>query len=395
MEYSQCFDWQTLVKVVKFQIFAYLSNPVPKKAFLERASIRIVAGLSLVSFSSMLLISCTKNEITSNPTAQAQVNVPRQKPLELSIISYAVTRPAYANIIPLFQEKWKHEHNQDINFRLSNGGSRIQTNALINGLPADVIHMALDLDITRIQKAGLIKADWQKRLPNNAIISRTVGVIMTRSGNPKNIKTWADLAKPGVTVVTADPKTSGIARWNFLAFWGSVTQTGGNESQALDFVTKLYRNVPVLAKDARDSTDIFLRRNQGDVVINYENELLQSAQEGLAKDTISIIPDVNISIDGPVAVVDKYVDRRGTREVAEAFVQFLYTPEAQREFAKVGFRPFDPVVAKEFATKYPPITKLFTVQELGGWNNVQNKFFKDGSLFDQIQMSIRTQSQLQ
>jgi sulfate transport system substrate-binding protein len=299
-----------------------------------------------------------------------------------------VTRAAYAEIIPQFQEKWQREHNQEVRFRHSFAGSSTQTRAVINGLPTDVVHLALALDTNRIQQAGLIQPGWEKRVPNNGIVTRTVAAIVTRARNPKHIVTWSDLAKPGVSAITADPKTSGIARWNFLAFWGSVTQTGGTEAQALDFVTKVFQNVQVLAKDAREATDLFLRQNQGDVLINYENELILAAQEGLAKDAVVIIPSVNISIDNAIAVVDKYVDRRGTREVAEAFVKFLYTPEAQRAFAKVGFRPLDSAIAQEFSEKFPPVNQVFTVEAFGGWNAVQEKFFKDGGVFDHIQANL-------
>ncbi|HLO84231.1 MAG TPA: sulfate ABC transporter substrate-binding protein [Nostocaceae cyanobacterium] len=355
---------------------------------------RYVVFLLIVIISltcNLLITACAsnKNLSTVSSSNETQILSYKRKPIELSIVSYAVTRAAYANIIPLFQKKWQQEQQQEVRFRLSNAGSSTQARAVVNGLAADVVHLALALDINYIEKAGLIQPGWEKEMPNHSIVTSTVGAIVTRTGNPKNIRTWSDLGKPGVTVVTADPKTSGIARWNFLAFWGSVTQTGGTETQALDFVTKVYRNVLILAKDARDATDIFLRRKQGDVLINYENELIRADQEGLAKDTYYQIPQVNISIDNPIALVDKYVDRRGTREVAEAFVKFLYTKEAQREFAKVGFRPLEKTVFQEFAHNYPPIQKLFTVEDLGGWNAVQEKFFKDGRIFDQIQLKIK------
>ncbi|WP_375539805.1 sulfate ABC transporter substrate-binding protein [Cylindrospermum sp. FACHB-282] len=368
-----------------FQLFQVLKRP-SKGAF---------TMLLAVSLSFCLLTSAYKKD-TGLPepslNSQTQLVSQKNKPVELNIVSFAVTRAAYANIIPLFQQKWQQEQNQEVRFRLSNAGSSTQARAVVNGLPADVVHLALALDINRIQKAGLIQPGWEQETPNHSIVTSTIGVIVTRAGNPKNIHTWADLANPGVSVVTADPKTSGIARWNFLAFWGSVTQTGGTEAQALDFVTRVYENVNVLAKDARDATDIFLRRKQGDVLINYENELILASQEGLAKDNFSVIPQINISIDNPIAVVDKYVDRRGTRQVAEAFVKFLYSPEAQREFAKVGFRPFNPTLVQEFSCKYPPINKLFTVQTLGGWSAVQEKFFKDGGVFDQIQAYIHSRT---
>ncbi|WP_041233186.1 sulfate ABC transporter substrate-binding protein [Cylindrospermum stagnale] len=362
---------------------------------LKRPSKRAFTMLLAVSLGFCLLISACKKDTDlaeQSLNSQTQLVSQKNKPIELNIVSFAVTRAAYANIIPLFQHKWQQEQNQEVRFRLSNAGSSTQASAVVNGLPADVVHLALSLDINHIQKAGLIQPGWEQEAPNHSIVTSTIGVIVTRAGNPKNIRTWADLGNTGVSVVTADPKTSGIARWNFLAFWGSVTQTGGTEAQALDFVTRVYENVNVLAKDARDATDIFLRRKQGDVLINYENELILASQEGLAKDNFSVIPQINISIDNPIAVVDKNVDRRGTRQVAEAFVKFLYTPEAQREFAKVGFRPFNPTLVQEFSRKYPPINKLFTVQTLGGWSAVQEKFFKDGGVFDQIQAYIHSRT---
>jgi sulfate transport system substrate-binding protein len=355
---------------------------------LRHSATHTFAFLLFVSLSlSILFSSCAKYTVLPT-TSPAPLISQKRKPVELSLVSFAVTRAAYVEIIPLFKEKWLREHNQEVRFRHSFAGSSTQTHAVINGLPTDVVHLALALDTNRIQKAGLIQPGWEKKVPNNGIVTRTVGAIVTRAGNPKRISTWSDLTQPGVSVITADPKTSGIARWNFLAFWGSVTQTGGTEAQALDFVTRVFQNVQVLAKDAREATDIFLRQNKGDALINYENELILAAQEGLAKDASVIIPEVNISIDNAIAVVDKYVDRRGTREVAEAFVQFLYTPEAQRAFAKVGFRPLDPVVAQEFSDKFPHVTKLFTVEAFGGWNTIQEKFFIDGRVFDQIQAKL-------
>lgn len=341
----------------------------------------LLTSLSL----SLLLPACNRYTVSPSSFSPADEITPRRQPVELSLVSYAVTRAAYAEIIPLFKEKWHREHHQEVRIRQSYAGSSTQTRAVINGFPADVVHLALALDTNKIQEAGLIQPGWEQEVPNQGIVAHSVGAIVTRAGNPKHIRTWSDLAKPGVSVITADPKTSGIARWNFLALWGAITQTGGTETEALNFVTQVYRNVAVLAKDARESTDLFLRQNQGDVLINYENEMILSAQNGLAKNTLVIIPDVNISIDNPIAIVDKYVDRRETREVAEAFVEFLFTPEAQRAFAKVGFRPLDPIASQKFS----PIKKLFNAEDLGGWNNIQDKFFKDNGIFDQIQLEIQ------
>jgi len=314
---------------------------------------------------------------TSNTTANGDK--------ELTLVSYAVTRAAYEKIIPQFTAKWKQEKNQNVAINQSYGGSGSQTRAVIDGLEADVVALALALDTKKIEQAGLIQPGWEQEAPNSAIVHKSVAALVTREGNPKGINTWADLAKPGVAVITANPKTSGGARWNFLGLWGSVTRTGGDDAQALDFTSKVIKNAPVLPRDAREASDVFFKQGQGDVLINYENEVLLAAQNG--EKLPYVVPDVNISIDNPVAVVDTNVDKHGTREIAQAFVEYLYTPEAQREFAKVGFRPVDPTVAKEVTKQYVPIKALFTVQDMGGWDEVQQKFFADGAIFDKIQAS--------
>ncbi|MGA9379601.1 MAG: sulfate ABC transporter substrate-binding protein [Phormidium sp.] len=305
---------------------------------------------------------------------------------QITLVSYAVTRAAYEKIIPQFTAKWKQEKNQNVTFTQSYGGSGSQTRAVIDGLEADIVALALELDTQKIEEAGLIQPGWQKEAPNNAILTKSVAALVTRDGNPKRIKAWEDLAKNDIKVITANPKTSGGARWNFLGLWGSVTKTGRDETKALDFTSKVFKNVPVLPRDAREASDVFFKQGQGDVLINYENEVILAALNG--QKLPYVIPDVNISIDNPVAVVDKNVDKHGNREVAEAFVQFLYTPPAQREFAKVGFRPVDPTITKEFSKQYLPIKTLFTAQDLGGWEAIQKKFFDDGAIFDKIQAQI-------
>jgi sulfate transport system substrate-binding protein len=254
---------------------------------------------------------------------------------------------------------------------------------VIDGLEADVVHLALALDTKKIEKAGLIQPGWEQEAPNEGIVSKSVAAIVTREGNPKGIKTWEDLAKPGVKVITANPKTSGGARWNFLAVWGSVTKNGGDENKALDLTTKVIKNAPVLPKDARESSDVFFKQGQGDALINYENEMILAKENG--QNVPYVVPESNISIDNPIAVVDKNVDKHGTRAVAEAFVKYLYTPDAQREFAKVGFRPVDPTVEKEVESQFPKVKTLFTVKDLGGWDKIQKQFFDDGAVFDKIQ----------
>jgi len=306
---------------------------------------------------------------------------------EITLVSYAVTKAAYGKIIPKFVEKWKAETGETVRIRESYGGSGSQTRAILDGLEADITNLALAADTNRLQTGGLLNAGWEKRLPNNSIVTNSYVVLATRENNPKNIQSWEDLAKPDIKVITANPKTSGVARWNFLALWGSVTQNGGTDAQAQAYLTKVFQNVPILPRDAREASDVFIKQRQGDVLLNYENELLLAKAEG--KPSIFTLPSLNISIDTPIAIVDKNVDKHGTRKVTEAFAEYLFTPEAQREFAKTGFRSINAQVAKEFASKYRKIDKLYTVNDFGGWDAVNAKFFADGAIFDQIQRAIR------
>ncbi len=341
---------------------------------------------SLKSFVSLVLVGTVLSVSLAACSGTKNSNSPDKKGnVELTLVSYAVTKAAHAAIIPKFVEKWQQEHKQTVVFKQSYGGSGSQTRAVVDGLEADIVHLALALDTQKIEKAGLIQPGWEKEFPNDSIVTKSVAALVTREGNPKGIKNWVDLARDDVKLITADPKTSGVARWNFLALWNSVIKTAGDEAKATEFVTKVYKNVPVLTKDAREATDAFFKQGQGDALINYENEIVLAQDKG--EKTNYILPDVNISIDNPVTIVDKNVDKHGNREVAEAFVKYLFTPEAQEEFAKVGFRPVNETVAKtkEFVDKYPPIKTLSTVQELGGWDIVQKKFFAEGAIFDKIQ----------
>lgn len=329
--------------------------------------------------------ACTAStSTTSSPTATGTGAA--KEPVELTLVSFAVTQAAYEKIVPLFTEKWKQERNQDVTFNQSYGGSGSQTRAVIDGLEADVVALALALDTKKIEKAELIEPGWEKEAPNGSIVTKSVAALVTREGNPKNIKGWEDLSRPDVKVITANPKTSGGARWNFLALWGAISQTGGDAAKAEAFTNSVFKNVPILPKDAREATDVFFKQGQGDVLINYENEVLLAKQKGDALPFV--IPDPNISIDNPIAVVDANVDKHGTREVAEAFVEFVFTPEAQREFAKVGFRSVDDGVTKEFTKEFPPIKNLFTITDLGGWDQAQKAYFDDGAIFDKIQAQV-------
>lgn len=350
--------------------FNVASQELPQRC-LRRFSLLFAASLSTSLFS-----ACAANDSTSSTAAS-------RPQVELTLVSYAVTRAAYEKIIPEFAAQWQQEHNQTVTFNQSYGGSGSQTRAVIDGLEADVVALALALDTKKIEQAGLIEPGWEQEAPNNSIVTKSVAALVTREGNPKGIKGWQDLAKDGVSVITANPKTSGGARWNFLGVWGSVSQAGGDQAKAQEFTARVFQNVLVLPKDAREASDVFFKQGQGDVLINYENEVLLAAQNG--QKLPYVVPSVNISIDNPVAVVDTNVDKHGTREVAEAFVQYLFTPQAQREFAKLGFRPVDPAVGQEVAKQYPPISTLFTAQDLGGWDAIQKQFFDDGAIFDQIQ----------
>ncbi len=336
---------------------------------------------SLSGFVSLFLVGVSLSVAIAACSAS---NADSSKPdVKLKLVSYSVTKAAHDQIIPKFVEKWKKEHKQNVTFEQSYGGSGSQARAVIDGSQeADIVHLALALDINKIEQEGLIKPGWEREAPKGGVVTRSVATIVTRPGNPKGINSWADLAKDDVKFVAANPKTSGIAIWEFLALWGSVTQTGGEERQALDYTTKVYKNAPILAKDAREASDLFFKQNQGDVLVNYENEVILTELNG--PKLPYVIPDVNISIDNPVTIVDKNVDKHGTREVAEAFVDFLYSAEAQQEFARLGYRPVNPSVVSEVASKYPPIKTLFTVQDLGGWDIVQKQFFTDGATFDKI-----------
>jgi sulfate transport system substrate-binding protein len=374
--------WQRVSRFLGLQSLSLVANRLSPLTLgrslrlLKRPISLFLVGIGL----SLAIAACSPSETTEGGSASGEAS----GPIELTLVSYAVTQAAYEQIIPLFNEQWQAEHNgQEVIFDQSYGGSGSQTRAVIDGLEADIVALALALDTQKIEEAGLIESGWEEEAPNGSIVHTSVAALVTRDGNPKAVQNWQDLTKEDVAVVTANPKTSGGARWNFLALWGAITQTGGDEAAALDYVTNVYTNVPVLPKDAREATDVFFKQGQGDVLINYENEVLLAKLNG--EELPYVIPEINISIDNPIAVVDTNVDRHGTREAAEAFVQFLFTPEAQREFAKVGFRPVEETVKAEVANDYPEIGTLFTVDDFGGWDEIQAKFFDDGAIFDQLQ----------
>ena len=301
-------------------------------------------------------------------------------------VSYDPTRELYAEFNKSFAAQWEKEHREKVSIRQSHGGSGKQARSVIDGLQADVVTLALGYDIDALaDRAQLLPANWQSRLPNNSAPYTSTIVFLVRHGNPKGIRDWADLVKPGVAVIASNPKTSGGARWAYLAAWGQAYLAAGrNEAAARDYVSRLYRNVPVLDSGARGSTVTFAERGVGDVLISWENEAWLAQKEFGAGKLEIVMPSSSILAEPPVAVVDKVVDKRGTRAVAEAYVKALYAPEAQELAARHHYRPTDAQVAARHAKDFAPV-KLFTLAQVSGdWRATQKKHFDDGGVFDQV-----------
>jgi sulfate transport system substrate-binding protein len=300
-------------------------------------------------------------------------------------VSYDPTRELYAAVNAAFIKQWQARTGKTLQIRQSHGGSGSQARAVTDGLEADVVTLALAYDVDAVQKAGLITdAGWQKRLPQNSSPYTSTIVFLVRKGNPKGIKDWGDLVKPGIGVITPNPKTSGGARWNYLAAWEyGKRQGGGADAKGREFVAALFKNVPVLDSGARGATTTFVQRAIGDVLLAWENEAYLAVAEGKGKVEI-VVPSVSILAEPPVAIVDKVVDKKGTRAAAEAYLQFLYSPEGQELAAKFHYRPRDQKVAAKYAATFAQV-KLFTIdQAFGGWQNAQKTHFADGGTFDQI-----------
>jgi len=299
-------------------------------------------------------------------------------------VSYDPTRELYVAVNTAFKKYWKDKTGQDIAFRQSHGGSGSQARAVIDGLEADVVTLALAYDVDAVSNSGLIHKDWQKRLPQNSSPYTSTIVFLVRKGNPKGIKDWNDLIRPGVQVITPNPKTSGGARWNYLAAWEyAKRKNGGNDAKAREFVAALFKNVPVLDSGARGATTTFVQRGIGDVLLAWENEAYLALAE--EKDKVEIVtPSISILAEPPVAVVDKVVAKKGTKAIAEAYLQFLYTPEGQEIAAKNHYRPRDEKIAARYASTFAKV-ELFTIdQAFGGWQNAQRTHFADGGTFDKI-----------
>jgi sulfate transport system substrate-binding protein len=319
----------------------------------------------------------------------AGMNTSKAAAVNLLNVSYDPTRELYEDYDQVFADYWKTKTGDTLNVSLSNGGSGKQARAVIDGLAADVVTLGLAPDIDAIaDKAHLIDPKWQARLPQNSSPYTSTIVFLVRKGNPKGIKDWADLIKPGVEVVTPNPKTSGGARWNFLGAWGyALHANGGDKDKAKDFVKALYANVKILDTGARGSTITFVQRGQGDVLIAWENEALLSVNKLNPGEFEIVYPSETILAEPPVAVVDTFVDKHGTRKVATEYLQYLYSPVGQDVIARNYYRPRDTTVLAKYASQFPTL-KLFTVGDLfGGWGSVQKEFFGDGGVFDQIYKS--------
>ncbi len=307
------------------------------------------------------------------------------KAVTLLNVSYDPTRELYQDVNTAFAAFWKAKTGQEVTIQQSHGGSGKQARAVIDGLKADVVTLALAYDIDAIEDRGLVAKGWQTRLPENSSPYTSTIVLLVRKGNPKQIKDWDDLVRPGVSVITPNPKTSGGARWNYLAAWGYALQRwNGDENKAREFVTRLYHNVPVLDSGARGATTTFVERGIGDVFIAWENEaLLAMKQLGAGKFEI-VYPSRSILAEPPVAVVDKVVDKRGTRAVAQAYLEFLYSEQGQDVAGRDFYRPRSPTAAAKYAAQFPKLN-LFTIDEVfGGWREAQAVHFADGGIFDQI-----------
>ena len=309
-----------------------------------------------------------------------------QNEITLLNVSYDPTRELYQDFNAAFAEYWKAKTGQTVTIQQSHRGSGKQARAVIDGLEADAVTLALAYDIDAIaEHAKLLPADWQKRLPQNSTPYTSTIVFLVRKSNPKKIKDWGDLVRPGISVITPNPKTSGGARWNYLAAWAyALKQPGGDEAKAKDFVTRLYKNVPVLDSGARGSTTTFVQREIGDVLLAWENEAFLSLKElGPGKVEI-VVPSQSILAEPPVSVVDKVVDKTGTMAVAQAYLEYLYTPEGQEIAARNYYRPRLDSVLKKYASTFPQL-KLVTIDEVfGGWQKAQRTHFADGGVFDQI-----------
>lgn len=343
--------------------------------------LRSVRAVALSLAAGMLLTGGDPLVSQSPALAQSRREAPSAKQ-ELLLVSYAVTKEAYDRIIPLFTAAWRRESGEEVKVRGSYGGSGSQTKAVIDGLPADVVALGMGADVLRLQEKGLINPGWQRELPYNAVATNSTIVAFVRPGNPKRIDSWSDLARRDVNTVLANPRTSGVARWNFIALWGAIRAQGASESRARAFVRDVYKQANALPKDAREATEQFVKQGRGDVLLNWESEAFMLRRTGRWTAPTQVFSP-NVLTEMPVAVVDRNVDRRGTRRVAEAFARFLFTPEAQKVFVDYGLRPVT-AEGKAYARRRFPDVTFFRIADHGGWPTVDQRFFSTGGIWDKL-----------
>jgi sulfate/thiosulfate-binding protein len=365
-----------------------------KGVFMMKKTLKPKVLMGLLLMMTVIMAACGNNTTekenaaaptTNNTTKTEEVVVEKPKDVELLNVSYDPTRELYESYNKAFATYWEKEKGQKVTIKQSHGGSGKQSRAVIDGLEADVVTLALGYDVDALRKDGLINEGWESKFELNSSPYTSTIVFLVKKGNPKDIKEWSDLIKDGVEVITPNPKTSGGARWNYLAAWGyALGENGNDEVKAQEFVKNLFKNVPVLDTGARGSTTTFVERGIGDVLLAWENEAILSVKE-LGPDKFDIVyPSVSILAEPPVAVVDKVVDKRGTREVAEAYLQYLYTEEGQTIAAENYYRPTLDSVKEKFKDNFPNV-ELFTLKDVfGTWEETQEKHFNDGGIFDQI-----------
>lgn len=340
--------------------------------------LKTTLGLLGTSLAAFLVLS------SSSPLAQA-------KDIKLLNVSYDPTRELYQDYNVAFAKYWKEKTGDTVKIEQSHGGSGKQARAVIDGLEADVVTLALAYDVDAIaEKSRLLPADWQKRLPSNSAPYTSTIVFLVRKGNPKGIKDWDDLVKPNIGIIPANPKTSGAARWTYLAAWGyALKKNGGDEAKAKEFVAKFYKNVPVFDTGARGATTTFVQRGIGDVLVGWENEAILSLKESDKGEFEIVVPSISILAEPPVSVVDKTAKRRGTEAVAKAYLDYLYTPQGQEIAAKRHYRPRNAEVAAKYASEFPKL-ELFTIDEVfGGWQKAHKAHFGEDGSFEKIQSSQR------
>jgi sulfate transport system substrate-binding protein len=340
--------------------------------------VRTAFVMAAATLSALVLAGC-------KPQDSSEVAAAHASHVTILNVSYDPTRELYVDYNAAFSKYWQVRAGQKLLINQSHGGSGKQARSVIDGLAADVVTLGLAGDVDAIATEGkLLPLNWQSRLPNNSAPYTSTIVFLVRQGNPKNIRDWSDLVKPGLQVITPNPKTSGGARWNYLAAWAwALKQPGGTDASAKDFVRKLYKNVPVLDTGARGATTTFVQRGIGDVLLAWENEAELAIKEVGADKIQIVVPSISVLAEPSVAVVDKVVLRRGTREIAQAYLEHLYSPEGQEIIARNYYRPRDPQVAAKYAKQFPEL-KLVTIADFGGWPKVKKEHFAEGAIFDQI-----------